>query len=520
MNYKVLSLFSNVGFGEFYLNDLPLDVVVANELEQDRANFYNVLHPSTKMINGDITDSSIRSEIISECKKRGPIDIVMATPPCQGMSLANATKSPDDERNTLIIHAMDLFKEVGAKYMLIENVPNMPNTYISHKDYDEPVKILDFINDSIPEGAYCVSKVLNGKNFGTAQERKRSITLISTEYKWDHPEPDENILCLDDVIRDEVKFPSLDEDSSDIPWHFLSKQNPRHIDWMKYTPSGKSAYFNEKDHYPCHEEENKKGSGTTITEYVKKTNGENGWHTNPPVLIDEHGVATDAPFTEETIDGKELLVIEIPEGYKLKREIYGFTTAYKRMDWYKPSTTVTMTNGSISSQNNVHPGKENGDGTYSDARVFSIRELLAVCGLPIDLLDEFCEKKKTNEKYKYCSGNWGYQYHPTFIRKVLGEMFLPKMALEIMKTLPLFQENKIMPELKEETFKDFAPVNSEIIIQPEAPSFRTFEKIREQFKVCKQENISLRSENEELKLKLKGYEMLDTAIEDFHKNDI
>ena len=145
MNYKVLSLFSNVGFGEFYLNDLPLDVVVANELEQDRANFYNVLHPSTKMINGDITDSSIRSEIISECKKRGPIDIVMATPPCQGMSLANATKSPDDERNALIIHAMDLFKEVGAKYMLIENVPNMPNTYISHKDYDEPVKILDFI---------------------------------------------------------------------------------------------------------------------------------------------------------------------------------------------------------------------------------------------------------------------------------------------------------------------------------------------------------------------------------------
>ena len=30
-------------------------------------------------------------------------------------------------------------------------------------------------------------------------------------------------------------------------------------------------------------------------------------------------------------------------------------------------------------------------------------------------------------------------------------MFLPKMALEIMKTLPLFQENKIMPELKEES---------------------------------------------------------------------
>ena len=36
-----------------------------------------------------------------------------------------------------------------------------------------------------------------------------------------------------------------------------------------------------------------------------------------------------------------------------------------------------------------------------------------------------------------------------------------------MKTLPLFQENKIMPELKEETLKDFAPANSETTIKPQ-----------------------------------------------------
>ena len=96
MNYKVLSLFSNVGFGEYYFNQLPLDVVVANELLQDRADFYNVLHPNTKMIQGDITEDSIRSKIVSACASLGPIDVVIATPPCQGMSLANATKDSDD----------------------------------------------------------------------------------------------------------------------------------------------------------------------------------------------------------------------------------------------------------------------------------------------------------------------------------------------------------------------------------------------------------------------------------------
>jgi DNA (cytosine-5)-methyltransferase 1 len=41
-----------------------------------------------------------------------------------------------------------------------------------------------------------------------------------------------------------------------------------------------------------------------------------------------------------------------------------------------------MCNGGISSQNNVHPGHDNGNGTYSDARVLSIHELLLICGIP------------------------------------------------------------------------------------------------------------------------------------------
>ena len=506
MNYKVLSLFSNVGFGEYYFNTLPIDVVVANELLKDRADFYNVLHPNTKMVQGDITEESVRSDIISSCASLGPIDIVMATPPCQGMSLANATKDSDDPRNTLIVHAMDIFNKIGAKYMLIENVPNMPDTYIYHKDYGQ-IKISDFIKKSLPLNAHFQSEVLNGKYFGTAQERKRSITLISTDSsEWMHPLESETLITLGDVISDEDEFPSLDSGPSRIPWHFLSKQNPDHIDWMKYTATGKSAYFNKLDHYPCQIIENQSGSGASIKEYIKKTNGEKGWHTNPPSLIYPDGnIEIIEEPDEETIDGKDLITVVIPEGYKLKREIYGFTTAYKRMDWNKPAPTVTMTNGSISSQNNVHPGRANHDqeDTYSEARVLSIREVLAVCGLPIDMLDVFCEEVKPDVKYKYTRDGLGYKYHPSFIRKVLGEMFLPNMALNIMKTLPLFNDDHgpVAQRLEQGTHNPLVAGSN-----PAGPTNFDDLTIKE-IKSIIEENESLKLKNNELQTKIDKYQM-------------
>ena len=141
---KVLSLFANVGFGEFFLKENGFDVVVMNELLQDRVDFYNDFYKdSTDTICGDICEEDIRERIINSCQKSGPIDLIIATPPCQGMSIANAQRATNDVRNKLIVHAMEVFDKLKPKYMLIENVPAMPNTYINHQD--SPIRIIDFI---------------------------------------------------------------------------------------------------------------------------------------------------------------------------------------------------------------------------------------------------------------------------------------------------------------------------------------------------------------------------------------
>ncbi len=367
---KVLSLFANVGFGEFYFRDHGFNVVVANELLEDRVDFYKKLHPNTPhIICGDICEVETRESITEACEKCGPIDLIIATPPCQGMSVANALKEPDDIRNTLIVYAMDIFERVSPKYMLIENVPGMINTHINHNN--QAVRIIDFINEKLPNNYKCNTKVLNGKHFGTAQSRSRSICLISENGEWEHPSPTDDVLTLQDVIGDKNLFPSLESgDTSNIPWHFASKHNDNHIAWMKHTPEGQTA-FNNSVHYP------------------KK-------------------------------DG---------------RAIKGFKTAYKRMNWNEPAPTVTMANGSISSQNNVHPGHKLSDGTQSDARVLSIREVLAICGLPIDCLDQFCSIN--------ADGTFKYSYAPTFLRHVLGELFLPKMALAMVMSIPYNPPKKL-----------------------------------------------------------------------------
>lgn len=433
---KILSLFANVGFGEFYLRNKGFDVVVANELLDDRVDFYKKLHPDTEsVICGDISQPLVQERIIDSCNKFGPIDVVIATPPCQGMSLANASKASDDPRNTLIIHALDIFNKIGAKYMLIENVTNMPHTYIYHEEYGS-IKISDFIKKSIPSNLQSHSSILNGKHFNTPQDRKRSITLISPDGSWKFPEINQDETSLESAIS---HLPSLEaNESSEYKWHFTSKHNVKHVDWMKHTPSGKSAYFNELDHYPCSIIEN--DSSDMQLELIK--NGNAGWHTNPPTLIKSDGSKELAKINQVTENGNIVLYAEIPPHCSLVREIYGFTTAYKRMNWSQSAPTVTMANGSISSQNNVHPGRKQLDDTYSDARVLTIREVLLVCGLPPDILDCFAHEIQNNTKYQFTSGKYGYDYNPSFIRKVLGELFLPKVCLAIMESLPKNKKTK------------------------------------------------------------------------------
>jgi len=98
------------------------------------------------------------------------------------------------------------------------------------------------------------------------------------------------------------------------------------------------------------------------------------------------------------------------------RPIKGFKTTYKRIEWDKPAPTITMCNNAISSQNNVHPGHLQADGTYSDARVLTVYELMVLTGI---------------EKL-WKIPPWAKE---TIIRHMLGESVPPCIPYEVTKQL-------------------------------------------------------------------------------------
>lgn len=374
-----LTLFSNIGIDEIFLKEVGINVVVANELEKDRADLYQRLHPDSKMIQGDITDKEIFTKIVNQAKAK-KCELIIATPPCQGMSIANAVRSKkNDPRNSLIKNVVQIIKKVKPKYVLIENVPGMEKTFIKRddekindliehlsKDISEitpeqynTINIMDYIKKKLPK-YHIESKVLNSADYETPQNRKRLIVLLSQNKKWVHPDR-----VTDPHITVEKAIGHLQSleagESSKLPWHSGKKAGKNHIEWMRHTATGKSAFSNEG-----------------INEYY------------PHVII----------------NGTQ------------RRTISGFQTTYKRIDWDRPAPTIGMTNGAINSQNNVHPGRLKPDGTYSDARVLSVRELLILCGIPDNYFDDYTD---LNEN---------------FLRKVIGECFPPKFCREIIKTLP------------------------------------------------------------------------------------
>ncbi len=123
-----LSLFANVGIAEAYFKEIGVDIVLANELLRDRAEFYSKVYPHTEMICGDITDDNVRNEIVEKAISKG-VNFIIATPPCQGMSVAG-NRDPFDERNQLIYYAIDVIKRVNPKFVLLENVPRLLVTKI------------------------------------------------------------------------------------------------------------------------------------------------------------------------------------------------------------------------------------------------------------------------------------------------------------------------------------------------------------------------------------------------------
>lgn len=326
--YNAISFFSNAGIGDVGVENAQVQVVYANELLEKRAATYKLNHPHTFVKSGDINE--LKEEDFTQMKSLygDELFLFIATPPCQGVSAAGK-RDKFDIRNQLIKPTIRAIQKTQPLWVWLENVPGyqyatIPDT-LDVVDDDESysrISITDFIEKYLAPFGYKVAyKVLDAKDYGAPQTRKRMITILTrTDKEITFPEATHGIEEQPfNTVRNAIgHLPSLSsgEKWEEDPYHFGAKHNENHIRWMTATPEGQTAFDN------------------TLFE--------------------------DRPHTIDKVTGE-------------KRLIKAFRTTYKRMWWDRPSPTVTMYSGGISSQNNVHP---------SDARALSVREAMLLQSMP------------------------------------------------------------------------------------------------------------------------------------------
>ena len=141
-----ISLFSCAGVGCYGFSKEGFQCIATNEIIARRLEIQKYNHKCSRQegyIHGDITLPETKEKIFNEIdwwrqnRRIIDVDVVIATPPCQGMSIFNHKKNDDDiNRNSLVIESLRLVKNIQPKFFVFENVPAFMDTACKIDDHD------------------------------------------------------------------------------------------------------------------------------------------------------------------------------------------------------------------------------------------------------------------------------------------------------------------------------------------------------------------------------------------------
>lgn len=194
--YIVLDLFAGAGGLSYGLHmNKHFSTAVALDFNEYATTTFKKNMPDTCVITGDITNESVRKQVIEESKKSG-VNMIVGGPPCQGYSLKGKNLGLSDKRNFLFLEYLKIVKELNPEVFVIENVKNILS---SAKGW-----FRDEIVSKITELGYSVSYgVLNSSDFGVPQKRQRAIFICSRIGKIELPKRTiETNVTVKDAISD------------------------------------------------------------------------------------------------------------------------------------------------------------------------------------------------------------------------------------------------------------------------------------------------------------------------------
>lgn len=324
-----ISLFSGAGVGCYGFKRQGFECVATNELLPGRLDVQRANHKCTYesgYVLGDISTPQVKQTLMKEVDRwrreqhLDQVDVVFATPPCQGMSTVNYKKSEDEQvRNSLVVQAINLIREIRPKVFVFENVKAFMKTVctdLSGRD----MAIGQSIEENLAADYHIFHKIINFKDYGVPSSRPRTI-VIGTRKDIRNISP-LNLFpprCAEITLRDAIgslsPLPFAGRDTED-PLHFARPFPEYMLPWIENLAEGESAFSNTGDRMPY--------------------------------KIDK--------------DGRRVTLKGAYMGNK-----------YRRLRWDRPCACITTRNDQLASQDTIHP---------VDNRVLSIRELMRLMSIP------------------------------------------------------------------------------------------------------------------------------------------
>ncbi len=411
---SAVCLFSSAGIGELGVERAGINIQLANEIVPLRAACYRHNFKHSEMLEGDI--NNVKGDFISraeELLQGDELFLVYATPPCQGMSsngmgrlkweISQGRRLEEDERNRLIMPALEIIKKLRPRWVLFENVPGMRNTEIRLHD-NSFENIIAYVEQQLGSDYLGCAEVVACQDYGIPQLRKRLVTIYTRDDRGKEyfksnggsffsSRMKEKRQSLRDAIGD---LPRLDATigNNAAPdfhsQHYVPIMNDRKYWWVQNTREGDTAFNNQCVNPECGYSENPGHKDVQL-------NGKWVSSKEIPIYCQQCGELLPRPVVKNA-DG----------GYRLLK---GFHSAYRRMKWDEPSRTLTQNFIYEASDNKVHPDQH---------RVLSIYEAMII---------------QTIDRYDYSFEAFGKPMSAAKIAEVIGESVPPYLIEKICRMM-------------------------------------------------------------------------------------